>query len=106
MADAYKILYQGQLPAAVATLYTVPVSTKVIVKFVALQEATGAGGPYTVDLYINGTTAAKHWKGLSLSAGWSADWDGTLALNAGDTIAGVCSAATTVTITISGDEVT
>lgn len=106
MANDYKVLYRGQLPSSVTTLYTVPASTQTIIRYISVQEATGAGGPYTFDLYVNGTTAAYHWKGMSLDNDESADWDGTLTLDTGETIAGVAGTASKLTVFIFGNEVT
>lgn len=105
MADDFKILAQGQLPAVAAAIYTVPAATQTIVRHIALQEATGAGGPFTVTLSINGTAAANRWRRMILALNESAEWNGALTLDTGETIRGLCSAATTVTYTISGDEV-
>jgi hypothetical protein len=62
----------------------------------------------TFSLYRNGTTAAFIFSpstAVSIPAGGSAEWDGTMALESGGTIAGVASAATMLTAIIDGDEV-
>lgn len=55
-ADAFKVLAQGQLPASVGTLYTVPASTATIVKNIHL--VNGTGGSVTARLNVKGTAAA------------------------------------------------
>ena len=54
--DAFKVLAQGQLPSAIATLYTVPGSTAAIVKTIHLVNTTG--GTVTAELAVKGTAAA------------------------------------------------
>lgn len=61
-ADSYKVLAQGQLPNAAATLYTVPAATVALVRRIVLANATGntvAG----VILYVNGTGAGNQISG-------------------------------------------
>lgn len=105
MADAYKTLYQGQLPSTVATLATVGGGKSWIVKHISVVNTTA--GAVTFGLYKNGTTAAFAWSpgAISVPAGGMAEWDGTEAMAAAEYIAGVASAATSLTVTISGDEV-
>lgn len=106
MADAFKLLAKGQLAATVGVLYTVPVDTKVIIKNVKWTEATGAGGPYDIDMFIGGGDPDDIWHHFSLDDDEGAEWDGTLALEAGQTIRGKASSASKITYIISGDEVT
>ncbi len=62
----------------------------------------------TFGLYRNGTTDPYAFTptAFSLGAGELAEWDGTMALESGGTIAGVGSVATKITVVIDGDEVT
>jgi hypothetical protein len=55
-ADAFKVLAQGQLPASIGTLYTVPASTQAIVKGIHLVNTTA--GTVTASLAVKGTAAA------------------------------------------------
>lgn len=55
-ADAFKVLAQGQLPASVGTLYTVPASTMAIVK--AIHLVNGTAGTVTARINVKGTAAA------------------------------------------------
>ena len=107
MADAYKVLYQGQLGSSVATLATVGASKSWIVKMITAVNT--ASGSRTFGLYVNGTGAANQVtsSSITLSAnGTGFVWDGmSMTLAAGDTIAGGADAASKVTVTIFGDEV-
>ena len=105
MADAYKTLYQGQLPNAAATLATVGAAKSWIVKHIEIVNVTA--GDLTWQLFRGGTTAAfaitpSTWTVL---ANGKCEWDGTIALATGETIAGVAGAATSVNCLICGDEV-
>jgi hypothetical protein len=107
MADTFKVLYQGQLGSAVATLATVPALKQWIIKQIdAVNTDTSAR---TFGLCVNGTGAANRTTSdvISLPAsGGFMIWDGmSITLNAGDTIAGGASVATKVTVTIHGDEI-
>lgn len=105
MADAYKQLYQGQLAATVTTLYTVPGSTSAIVKHITVVNNDSTTRTFT--LYRGGTAATNViTSAMALPAGGSAEWDGTMALAAAETIRGIGSVATMLTVTIDGDEVT
>src|SRR3990172_9506753 len=54
--DAFKVLAQGQLPAAIATIYTVPAApAQAIVK--AIHLVNGTGSSVTAALRVNGTLA-------------------------------------------------
>lgn len=106
MPDAYKQLYQAQLPAAVATLATVPALTYWIVKhFTVINNDTVAR---TFVLYRGGTAAANIITppAVVVPAGGMVEWDGTMSFGPGETIRGNASVATMLTLTIDGDEVT
>lgn len=105
MADSYKVLYQGQLAASAATLYTAPSGTGVIIKNIKVVNNDSTDRTFT--LYRGGTAAANIISpsvNTNVPAGGSVEWDGTMALAATDTIAGVGSVASMLTCTISGDE--
>jgi hypothetical protein len=74
-AEVYKVLYQGQLAAAIATLYTVPATTQAFIRHISIVN-TGASSR-TFTLAVNGTAAANRWFGpITLPAGYSAQFDG------------------------------
>lgn len=104
MSNTYKTLYRGQLPSSVATLATVPAGTAWIIKHISMVNAGGTDE--TCALYRNGTTGPFLFTppAVSVLAGGMSEFTGTLVLEAGGTIAGVASLATTVTVIIDGDE--
>lgn len=74
-AEVYKVLYQGQLAAAIATLYTVPATTQGFIRHISIVNTGGSSRTFT--LAINGTAAANRWYGpITLPAGYSAQFDG------------------------------
>lgn len=106
MADTFKTLYQGQLGNSVATVATVGAAKMWIVKNITAVNTDSV--TRTFGLYLNGTTAAHAITAtaISLAAAASWTWDGmSLSMNAADTLAGGASAATVVTVTVTGDEV-
>lgn len=69
--ETYKVLYQGQLAAAAATIYTVPASTTAFVKSIAVVNNDASTRTFT--LYRGGTANANKIIGpISLPAGYSA----------------------------------
>lgn len=105
MADLYKLLYQGQLPSSVGTLATVGTGKMWIVKHITVINNDSAARTFA--LYRQGTAAANIITppAMAIAAGGMAEWDGTMALNDAETIRGLASVATMVTISIDGDEV-
>ena len=110
MADAYKILGQGQMANAIATLFTVTTGSWIIKSVEIVNTGTTTQSFRTC---INGTTDANAWLGtsndlISLTRGQSyrSDAGWTMALENGATIAAVTTTASQVTMTISGDQVT
>lgn len=104
MADLYKTLYQGQPTASITTLATVGAGKAWIVKHWTARNNDSAAR--TLTLYKNGSAAANILTpAVSIPAGGMVEWDGTMALGDGDTLRGVASAASQVTLTVDGDEV-
>ena len=105
MANTYKLLYQGLLPGAVTTLYTVPASTAAIIKHIRIVHVSGAQASAT--LYHNGTGITQ----IILppvtipTSGWG-EFDGAILAAAADTIRGFATSAGQFATTIYGDEVT
>jgi hypothetical protein len=106
MADTWKVLYQGQLGNSVATLATVGGGKTWIVSRVKAVNTDSVAR--TMGLYIGGTTASHAVTPTAISipagGGWEDDSPGWT-LEAAQTIAGGASAATVVTVTVFGDEV-
>jgi hypothetical protein len=103
--DLYKVLYQGQLPSSTTSLYSPASGKGAIIRHWRIHNSDASSR--TFSLYINGTAAANVWfKDVSLGAGESAEWDGTMALDDADSLQGIASAASQLTLTVFGDEVT
>ena len=106
MAEAYKILAQGELPVAAGILYTVPGATEAIVKQVTLVNQTA--GALTVTMWIDGNTDAELWVSptFEIPANGSAEWSGSMALEAAITIRGATAGgANDITYLITGLEI-
>lgn len=106
MAITPKVLAEGQLAAAKATLYTVPGATSTIVSSITLTNTDAAAR--TVNIYVKpgGTSRRVVPKDLSIAAGYSVIDDTVRTLETGDLIEGDASAANVVDYVISGMEVT
>ena len=105
MASSYKTLFQGAIPAGVATIATVPGGKQWIIEHIVVVNTTG--GDLTFQLFKNGTTAAYSWTNVRTVKANDFDyWDGTESMGAAETWAANASAGTSLYITISGDEVT
>lgn len=106
MTDKYTLLYQGQLPSTVGTLATIGAGKSWIIKnWVVINNDTVAR---SFALYRQGTAAANIITppNTLIPAGGMAEWEGTITLFDAETLRGVASVASMLTITISGDEVT
>lgn len=105
MAETYKKLYQAQLPNSAGTLFTAGGSASIIVKHIRLTNTTGTDR--TATLYHDGTAATNNiLPAATIKAGGWAEFDGAILMEASDTIAGEASAASAITCTIYGLEIT
>jgi hypothetical protein len=106
MAETFKILYQGQLATSVGTLYTVPASTQtIIVNIRAVNISTTT--TTTAQFFINGTAQANAITSVvSLAPGESLEFEGKYTLAATNTLRGIATNASMVTVTVSGMEIT
>lgn len=104
MAEAYKKLAQGQLGTSVAALYTVPGSTSAIVKKIVLVNNDTEA--LTVELNHDGDTeATRILPPISIDAGGWAEFDGSICMEAADTLQGKGEQATEITYTVYGLEI-
>lgn len=106
MANAFKVLYQGQLGNTVGTLATVGGGKSWIVKSITAVNTDSS--VRTFGLCINGTGAANRITSAVISLPASGGYwisDDTYVLDAGATLAGGASVASKVTVTVTGDEV-
>jgi hypothetical protein len=105
MAEAFKKLYQGQVPSSATTLYTVPGSTQAIIKHIRVVNPTGTAR--TIRLWHDGTADSNAiLPPVSIGAGEWAEFDGAILAEAADTISGQAAAASAITVTIYGLEIT
>lgn len=99
-------LAQAAVTASVVTVYTVPASTRTILKDIDICNTTA--GALTINVYLvpsggsPGTGNALFF-GLAITANTTLQWSGVQVLNAGDTIR-VQGSATGLTVNISGGE--
>ena len=104
MAEAYKKLYQGQPGTSAATVYTVPGSTTAIVKHVRAVNTSGA--TTTIKLFHDGTADANViLPAVTLGSGEWCEFDGAILMEAADTLAAQAGAATSITLTVYGLEI-
>lgn len=103
--DTYKLLHQGQVASSATTLFTVPSGKSYIVKHMVVTNPTGTDRTFT--LWRNGSTDAFNvLPATTVVTGGSIEWNGTMALGEAETLVAQASAATALTLTIDGDEVT
>jgi hypothetical protein len=105
MADVLKRL--GSTPLALtttaATVYTAPASTTTTVT--AIHVANEGAAPATFTLSVGADGAGKRFfYGVTVYVGDSFDWGGQLVLAAGEVLQAYASAATALTLTVSGVE--
>ena len=105
MANTYKKLYQGQLAAAAATLYTVPGSTTAIIKTIVVVNDNASNR--TFSLYHDGTANTNLITPLTwpILGNEIVEWNGTMVMEAADTLSGVASVASDITVTVYGVEI-
>ena len=106
MANAYKILGQLELPITTPTaIYTVPGSTEAIIKAITITNTASAA---TVELWIGtaSTDLQLILPPVSIGAGEFAVGTGSIALAAGDIIYGRAGTASTISVSLSGVEIT
>ena len=108
MAGTFKIkaLGEGQLPAATGVLYTVPASTQTIIKTMIFVNTNVAVRTINIFLKTGGTNRRIVPKDLSLKAQYLMETDQEYTLEAGDTVEGDASAASSIDFTIHGIEET
>jgi hypothetical protein len=105
MADTAKRLYgPNTLTTSAATLYTVPAATTAIVRNIHVVGSSGT--TLTLLLGIGGVAIGNClFYNTPVPGAGVLDWSGFLVLTAAETIQAQASSATSVTVTISGIEV-
>lgn len=103
MADTFKRLYQGQLAAAAATLYTAPAAGSAIARSIRIVNTDTVSRWFI--LYQSGTGAGNQITGRIVLGPQETYIDtGPVVVGAGDTLRGVAEVAAMLTCTISGVE--
>lgn len=104
MAETYKVLYQGQPSTSMVTVYTVPGSTSAIVKQIRLVNVSVAAA--TIKLCQGGTADANCiLPAVSLGPGEWAEFDGSIFMATGTTLAAQAQTASAITMTVHGVEI-
>lgn len=105
MADTYKVLYQGQLSTASGTVYTVPSGAQAIVKSMRIVNTSASAA--TIKLWQGGSADSNViLPATSIDAGGFAEFEGTLTMAASTTLVAQAGAATAITLTVYGLEIT
>lgn len=105
MADAYKKLYQGQAPNAVATVATVPSGKTWIIRHIRVVNTHASA--QTIELWDDGTTDANKILGaVTIDPDDTYTEDCFICVAGDDTIAAEASVASEVTVTLYGVEIT
>lgn len=107
MTDTFKKLAQAQ-PAgspSTTTLYTVPSATQTVVRHIRIVNMDTADR--TIKLWHDGTADSNVILPATTvkSGGWS-EFDGTITMEANDTLIAQASAGSAITVTVYGLEVT
>ena len=107
MADNFKVLYQGQIGNSAATLATVPTGVKWVIKLMTCVNTDTS--TRTFGLLVGGTAATNQVTSQTISlpaSGGYWEWNPSgMTLESAQTIAGIASVATKLTLTVWGDEV-
>ncbi len=103
MADAGSMVYGPAQPGTTnATLYTVPGSTTAHLKTIHVMNTTGSAA--TINIAFNGTAATQancFLYQFSVPANGTYNWNGTISLDAADTIQGLQGTSAALTVVIS-----
>jgi hypothetical protein len=93
------------LGVAASVLYTVPGSTTAILRYIRVTNSNAADR--TITLSIGADGAGKRLiEAQTVPGNGALDWSGFVPLNAAETLQGLASAATSLTVTLAGVEVT
>ena len=106
MVDTAKRLYgPAQLAGAAATLYTVPGATTALLRYIRITNTTANDRTVTLSVGAD-APGTRIFNGITVPANGAMDWSGFIPLTTGETIQGSSSAAASLTVIVSGVEVT
>lgn len=101
---AVRMVGPDDIPNSTTTLYTVPGSTKAIIRNIHIANTTGTAA--TIKMSIGADSAATRILGdLSIPAAGTYDWSGFMVLEAGETLRATGGTNNALTVTVSGVEV-
>lgn len=104
MTDTYKKIAQAQPGTSATTLYTVPSATQAIVKHIRVVNTDSTAR--TIKFWHDGNSDERViLPATSIRAGGWAEFDGTITLEASDTLSAQASVGSKVTVTIYGLEI-
>ena len=104
MPDVYKVLDQRQVPTTASGVYSVPSGTQAIVKSMRIVNTSASNA--TITLWQGGSSPSNMiLPPTSVDAGGFAEFEGTLTMAASTAIWAQASAATSITLTIYGLEI-
>ncbi len=106
MPDALKRLVgPAALANAAATVYTVPAATTAVMRCLRVVNEGATSATFTVSIGTDGA-GKRIFYAQAVTPGDSFDWTGNIVLTATEVLQAYASAATTLTLTISGVEST
>jgi hypothetical protein len=104
MADlAKRLAGPTSLTATAATVYTVPASTKAIVRNIHVANTSAAVATFTMSIGAD-AAGTRYYDDVEVPVGGALDWSGFLVLAAAETIQAYSGTASVLTLTISGVE--
>lgn len=102
---AKRLAGPGTLTAAAVTKYTVPASTKAIIRHIHFNNTDSAARTVTVSIGAD-AVATELITGLSIPATSTYDWYGYIVMDAAEIMQAFASVTTVVNMSIFGDELT
>lgn len=106
MADTLKRLSgPTALTTSAVTQYTAPALTTAVLRSVHVANETAADHNFTLSIGTDGA-GKRLWKSRTVPANDSFDWSGNIVLAAAEVVQALADAGTSLTLTISGVEIT
>jgi hypothetical protein len=107
MADtARRLVGPVQLAAAAATLYTAPAATTALMRYLRVVNTTTGDRTFTLSLGADAAGTRIFHAVTVPASGGAAEWTGLIVIGAGEILQGFASTAASLTIIVSGVEVT
>lgn len=103
--DTSKRIGPTLLIGSAATLYTVPASTKFLMRSMHIANVTGSDRTFTLSIGTD-ATGTRLYGSQKIYANSVIDWSGFMPLDAAEIIQGLADATNAVVVTIGGVEVT